>query len=140
MLNCEIRLSADASLGSESDDMSALYCRFFSFADSPFLMKQWQNTCPFIVAVRTEQSIDFFIFILLSRESHGGAVHMTNQDSLRSCACFQVFRLNIASDFFSLLFVRFHQAKIIVVKHLIHGRNNEAWVGVGPSTVQSWPS
>ena len=38
--------------------------------------------------------IDFFIFILLSRESDGGAMRRTNPDSLRSCLCFQVFRLN----------------------------------------------
>ena len=37
---------------------------------------------------------DFFIFILLSRESDGGAMRRTNPDSLRSCLCFQVFRLN----------------------------------------------
>ena len=69
---------------------------------------------------------DFFIFILLSRESDGGAMRRTNPDSLTSCPCFRVFRLNFASDFFNLLLVRFHQADIIVVKHLIQGRNNEA--------------
>ena len=50
----------------------------------------------------------------------------TNPDSRRSCPCFRVFRLNVASDFFNLLLARFHQAEIIVVKHLIQGRNNEA--------------
>ena len=45
-------------------------------------------------------------------------MHRTNPDSLMSCPCFRVFRLNFASDFFNLLLVRFHQAKIIVVKHL----------------------
>ena len=63
-----------------------------------------------------------------------------NPDSLRSCPCFRVFRLNFASDFFNLLLVRFHQAEIMVVKHFIQGRNNEAWVVVEPSTLQSWPS
>ena len=59
--------------------------------------------------------IDFFIFIVLSlenggdathatnlislssylsRESGGVAMRRTNPDSLRSCLCFQVFRLN----------------------------------------------
>ena len=38
--------------------------------------------------------IDFFIFILLSRESDGGAMGRTNPDSLKSYLCFQVFRLN----------------------------------------------
>ena len=52
-------------------------------------------------------------------------MHRTNPDSLGSCPCFRVFRLSFASDFFNLLFVRFHQAEIIVVKHLIQGRNNE---------------
>ena len=64
-------------------------------------------------------------------------MHGTNPDSLRSCPYFRVFRLNFASDFFNLLLVRFHQAEIIVVKHLIQGRNNEAWVGVEPSTLRS---
>ena len=41
----------------------------------------------------------FFIFILLSRESGGGAMRRTNPDALRSCLYFQVFRLNFASDF-----------------------------------------
>ena len=58
---------------------------------------------------------DFFIFILLSRESNGGAVHKTNPDSLRSCLCFRVLRLNFTSDFFNLLLVRFHQAVTIVL-------------------------
>ena len=62
----------------------------------------------------------------------------TNPDSLRSCPCFQVFRLNFASDFFNLLLVRFHQAEIMVVKRLIQGRNNETWVRVEPSTLRSW--
>ena len=51
-------------------------------------------------------------FILLSRESDGGALHGMNPDSLRSCLCFQVFRLSFASDSFNLLPVVFHQAKI----------------------------
>ena len=67
-------------------------------------------------------------------------MHRTNPDSLRSCPCFRVFRWNFASDFYSLLLVRFHQAEINVVKHLIQGHNNEAWEGVEPSTLRSWPS
>ena len=67
-------------------------------------------------------------------------MHRTNPDSLRSCPRFRVFRLNFASDFLNLLLVRFHQAEIIGVKHLIQGRNNEVWVGVEPSTLRSWPS
>ena len=67
-------------------------------------------------------------------------MHRTNPVSLRSYPCFQVFCLNFASDFFNLLLVRFHQAEIIVVKHRIQGCNNEAWVGVEPSTLRSWPS
>ena len=64
----------------------------------------------------------------------------TNPDSLRSCLCFRVPRLNFASDFFDLLLIRFHQAEVIVVKHLVQGRNNEVWMRVEPSTVRSWPS
>ena len=64
----------------------------------------------------------------------------TNPDSLRSCLCFQVFRLNFASDFFNLLLARFHQAEIIIVKHRIQGRNNETRLGVEPLTLRSWSS
>ena len=67
-------------------------------------------------------------------------MHRKNPDSLRSCPCLRVFRFNFASDFFNLLLVRFHQAEVIVVKHLIPGRNNEAREGVEPSTLRSWPS
>ena len=67
-------------------------------------------------------------------------MHKTNSDLLRSCLCFRVFQLNFASDFFNLVLVRFHQAEIIVMKHLIQRHNNEAWVGVEPSTLQSLPS
>ena len=35
--------------------------------------------------------------------------------------------LSFALDFFNLLLVRFHQAEIIAVKHVIQGRNSEAW-------------
>ena len=56
----------------------------------------------------------------------------TNPDSLKSCLCFRVFQLNFASDFFNLLLVRFHQAEIIIVKHHIHGCNNETGLGVEP--------
>ena len=66
-------------------------------------------------------------------------MHGTNPDSLKICPYFRVFRLNFASDFFNLMLVRFHQAEIIV-KHLIQGRNNEALMGVEPSTLRSWPS
>ena len=82
---------------------------------------------------------DFFIFILQSRESDGGAMHRTNPDSLGSCPCFPVFCLSFASDIFNLLLVGFHLTEIIV-KHLIQRRNNEAWVGVEPSSLRSWPS
>ena len=64
-------------------------------------------------------------------------MHRTNPHSLRSCLCFRVFRSNFASDFFNLLLVGFHQAEIIIVKHLIQGGNNEAWVGVELSTLRS---
>ena len=67
-------------------------------------------------------------------------MYRTNPDSLRSCPCFRVFRLNFASDFFNLLLAKFLQAEVIAMKHLIQGRNNKAWVGVEPSTLRSWPS
>ena len=64
----------------------------------------------------------------------------TNPAALRSCLYFQIFRLNFASDFFNLLLAGFHQAEIIIVKHLIHGRNNETKLGVEPLTLRSWSS
>ena len=67
-------------------------------------------------------------------------MHRTNPHSLRSCSCFRVVCLNFASDFFNLLLVRFHQAEIIVAKHLFQGRSNEAWVGVATPTLRSWSS
>ena len=51
-----------------------------------------------------------------------------------------VFRLNFASDFFNLLLAGFHQAEIIIVKHLIQGRNNETRLGVKSVTLRSWSS
>ena len=63
----------------------------------------------------------------------------SNPDSLRSCLCFQVFRLSFASDFI-LLLVRFHQAEIIFMKHFIQGCDNETGIGVEPSTLRSWLS
>ena len=66
-------------------------------------------------------------------------MHGTNPDSLKICPYFRVFRLNLASDFFNLMLVRFHQAEIIV-KHLIQERNNEALMKVEPSTLRSWLS
>ena len=64
----------------------------------------------------------------------------TNPDSLRKCLCFHVFRLNFAFDFFNLLLARFHQAEIIIVKHLIQGRYNETSLVVEPLTLRSWSS
>ena len=68
-------------------------------------------------------------------------MHRTNSDSFRSYFCFHLFRLSFASDF-CLLLVEFHQAQSIIVKHRIQERNDddEAWVGVEPSTLRSWPS
>ena len=83
---------------------------------------------------------DFFIFILLSRESDGGAMRRTNPDSLRSYLLFPSFPVEFSSDFFNLLLARFHQAEIIIVKHLIQGRNNETRLGVEPLTLRSWSS
>ena len=67
-------------------------------------------------------------------------MHRTNPDSLRSCPCFRFLCSNFASDFFNLLLVKFFQTEIIAMKHLIQGRDNEAWVRVKPSTLQSWSS
>ena len=59
----------------------------------------------------------------------------TNPDLLWSCLYFRVFRLNFASIFFNLLLAGFHQTEIIIVKHLIQGRNNEARLVVEPLTL-----
>ena len=62
----------------------------------------------------------------------------TNPDSLKPL--FLSFRVEFSSDFFNLLLARFHQAGIIIVKHLIQGRNNETRLGVEPLTLRSWLS
>ena len=62
----------------------------------------------------------------------------TNPDSHGSCLRFQVFWLNFLVTSFNLLLARFHQAEIIIVKHLIQGRNNETRLRIEPSTLQSW--
>ena len=64
----------------------------------------------------------------------------TNPDSLRSYLSFQVYWLNFLLTSFNWLLARFHQAEIIIVKHPILGRNNEARVGVEPLTLRSWSS
>ena len=53
----------------------------------------------------------------------------TNPDSLRSCLSFPV---EFSSDIFNLLLARYHQAELIIVKHLIQGSNNETTLGVEP--------
>ena len=63
-----------------------------------------------------------------------------NLDSIRNCLGYRVFRLNFASDFFNMLLAGVHQAEIIIVKHLIQGRNNETTLGVEPLTLRSWSS
>ena len=74
---------------------------------------------PVFGVAQVPQLVDFFIFILLSRESDGGAMLGTNPDSLRSCLVskFSAEILLPTSSICCLL--RFHQAEIIVVKHLI---------------------
>ena len=59
----------------------------------------------------------------------------TNPGSLRRCPSFQVFRLNFLLTSFNLMLTRFHRAEIIIVKHLIQGRNNETRLGVEPLTL-----
>ena len=51
----------------------------------------------------------------------------------------EFFHLNFASDFFNLRLVKFLQAEIIAMKHLIQGCNNEAWVGVKPGPLRAKP-
>ena len=63
-----------------------------------------------------------------------------NPDLFRSCLCIQVFRLSFSSDFINLLLAKFHQAEIIIVKHLIQGRNNETRLGVEALILRSWSS
>ena len=63
----------------------------------------------------------------------------TNPDSLRS-SLFPSFPVEFSSDFFNLLLAGFHQAEIIIVKHLIQGRNNETRLGVEPLTLRSCSS
>ena len=50
------------------------------------------------LVVKATDGDDFSIFIPLSRESDGGAMHRTSPDLFRSCFCFRVLQLNFASD------------------------------------------
>ena len=61
----------------------------------------------------------------------------TNPDSLKSSILFRNFRLNFASDFFDFLLVKFDLVEIIIVNHLMQGRNNETRVAVEPSALRS---
>jgi len=72
-------------------------------------------------------NVSFFvccIFILLTRESDGGAVFWTNAHPLRSIVHFRVFGCFFDFLPLNLLLVRSHQADIIIVQRLIQGRNN----------------
>ena len=64
-------------------------------------------------------------FFLLSRENDVGAIHRMEPDSLSSCLCFQVFRLNFVSNFFNLLLVRFHEAEIINYREAYYPRTQQ---------------
>ena len=57
-------------------------------------------------------------FLSSCHEKATEALFIQDKSRLRSCPCFQVFRLNFASNFFNLVLVRFHQAEILVVKRL----------------------
>ena len=64
---------------------------------------------------------------LILRECDGGVICKTNPDPL---PLFQSFQLCFAFDFFNLLLIRFHQAGIIIVKHLIQKRNNKVRLAI----------
>ena len=73
------------------------------------------DTLTYVSIAVSEEDVNDVVssfFILLSRESGGGTMHRINPDSLRSCLCFQVFRLNFASGFFNLLLIGFLRAEI----------------------------
>ena len=53
---------------------------------------------------------------------------------------FPSFPVEFSSDFFNLLLAGFHQAEIIIVKHLIQGRKNETRLGLEPLTLRLWSS
>jgi len=70
-----------------------------------------------------------YIFILLSRESDGGAIFWTNPHPLRSYPLRSYPFLSFSGCFFdflplNLLLIRSHQAAIIIVKRLNQGRDN----------------
>ena len=67
-----------------------------------------------------------------------GRIHIHTRLRVSLVSEFSAGILLLTSSIYCLL--RFHQAGIIVVKHLIQGRNNEVWVAVEPSTLWSWPS
>jgi len=66
----------------------------------------------------------FSIFILISRESDGGAILWTNPHPLTSCPFSSFPVISLTSYRFNLLLVRSHQSGIIIVKRLIQGRKS----------------
>ena len=105
-------------------------------------VKQWTRVRTGLLCLNTAYTVtcyrgsSYFIFILQSQESDGGAVQYIEEIHTRLGVFF-------ASEFpgwvllltsFNLSLVRFHQTRIIIVKHFIKGRSNEGWMGVEPST------
>ena len=71
-----------------------------------------------------------FTFILLSRESDG-ALYFRRIRTRLGVDHFPSFPVDVlTSSHVNLLLVRSHQAEIIIVKHLIQGRNNVTRVRV----------
>ena len=54
----------------------------------------------------------------------------TITDSLRSCFCFLIFCLTLILTSLTRCLLDFTKVEIIIGKHLIQRRNNEAWVGM----------
>ena len=64
----------------------------------------------------------------------------TNPDSLIGVVFVSKFSGWISCDFFNFLLARFYQAEIIILKHLIQGRNNVTSLVVEPLTLRTWSS
>ena len=67
---------------------------------------------------------------------HKKAAEAPYKEEIQTPLVSRVFWLSFASDFYNLLLVRFNQAEIIILKHLIQ-EHNVAWLELEPSTLLS---
>ena len=70
----------------------------------------------------------------------GDALSLGRVQTRLGVALVPSFQVEFSSDFFNLLLARFYQAEIIIMEHLIQGRNNRTRSGVESLIFRSWSS